>query len=893
MFKFITQKIGNKLLLTFIVIITIVMIIEIWFRIYFGRGDRLELVETANNEVLDTIYATMKYPLTVGDSDSMHRDLEEIGRKYENIRVYLTDFNGIISFSTNKNTIHSQIENVIKNEDFIRVLKKSIAENANDKFTSEYKINGERNLVTILPIHNSPECFHCHGSSRKVLGALVMSTGLEEVYKTIAAQRNRSLVLTVFAFFLGTVVITFIVKKIIREPLDTLVDATQRFAKGEMPNISKYPKDEIGILIETFNYMVNEVAKSKMELEKELTRRARLLEEREELVALLQKANKQLKELDTLKSAFIANMSHELRTPMNAIIGYTDLLLDEVDGPLNDDQKSSLKKVSANARHLLQLINDVLDISKIESGKIELRPKEIDLKGLIDGIMVTFEPIIAKKGLTFSLNIEPGAEKLYVDEDKAKQILINLISNAVKFTHVGGITIKARVSERGADKEGNPQFIEISVTDTGIGIKREDLDKIFDKFAQADVSTTRQYEGTGLGLSIVRGLVALHKGMVWAESEVGKGSTFYILLPFKKEVFDKPVPVIDEKMADELAKYFEVPKEVFLQEPSYEGKVIRCWDYTQCGHVNCPEYGTAEKRCWLVLGTHCKGMRIGSYPEKVDACKICEVVMDLVLGKEPSIAEKMAKPSEKEKVVLAIDDNPDAVDLIKKYLEKDYKVIGILSSEEAVKKAKEIRPVAITLDIMMPKKDGWQVLKELKEDYETKDIPVIIVSIVDNKTLAFSLGAEDYFVKPLDGNALLKKIKNIESYKAIKSVLLLERDEKTNKDLSIILQESGYEVYTALNSNEAIEIVKIQKPDLLIVNITDPLSSVFDFIDFIKSSPDLKDVPIIALTNKELSQREREELDGRIKDIINKALFSEEELVEELKSSLRRIRRIL
>ncbi|MEN2995109.1 MAG: ATP-binding protein [Thermodesulfovibrio sp.] len=888
MFKFISHKIGNKLLLTFIVIITIVMIIEIWFRIYFGKGDRLRLVEAGNNEVLDTIYSTMKYPLTVGDSDSMHRDLEEIGSKYKNIQVYLTDFNGVISFSTNKELIHSKIEDIVKNEDFIKRLRESISEGSFAKHSKEYKINGERRLITILPIHNSPECYHCHGSSRKVLGALIMSTGLEEVYRTINAQRNRSLALTIFAFFLGTVVITFIVKKIIREPLNILVDATQRFAKGEMITIPKYPKDEIGILIETFNYMVNEVAKSKIELEKELTRRARLLEERDELVALLQKANKQLKELDTLKSAFIANMSHELRTPMNAIIGYTDLLLDEVDGPLNEEQKASLRKVAANARHLLQLINDVLDISKIESGKIELRPKEVDLKELIDSIMVTFEPLIAKKGLSFSLNIESGAEKLYVDEDKTKQILINLISNAVKFTHQGGITIKARVSERGKDKEGNPQFVEISVTDTGIGIKREDLDKIFDKFAQADVSTTRQYEGTGLGLSIVRGLVALHKGMVWVESEVGKGSTFYVLLPFKKEVFERTGPVIEEKMAEALSQYFEVPKEVFLQEPSFEGKIVRCWDYTQCGHVNCPEYGSPEKRCWLVLGTHCKGITKGSYPEKAEACKICEVVRDLVLHKEEQTSE-LVKISEKEKVVLAIDDNPDAVDLIRKYLEKEYKVIGILNSEDAVRKAKEIKPVAITLDIMMPKKDGWQVLKELKEDEETKDIPVIIVSIVENKTLAFSLGATDYFVKPLDGNSLLRRIKNIEVYRPIRKVLLLERDEKTNNDISKILKESGYTVYAATGSKQAIELVKEEKPDLLIINITDPDSSAFDFIDFIKTSKELKDIPIIALTNKELTEKEKEELNGRIKDIINKALFSEEELIKELKNSLKKI----
>jgi len=888
MFKFIKENLGNKLMLTFIGVILLTMAIEITFRIYFGVGDRLRLVESGNKEVMDTIYATMKHPLTVGDSDTIHRDLEEIGQKYKNISVYLTDFYGVISFSTNKETLLKKIDNFINHKDFINNLYESFKNEESEYKSLVFNLEERRNLISILPIKNAPECFHCHGSSRKVLGALVMKTDIEDVYKTVIAQRNRSLVLAFCATLLAIFITNFIVRRFIRKPLNTLVEATHRFAKGEMPQIEKYPSDEIGTLIQTFNSMVNEVAKSKMELEKELTRRARLLEERDELVALLQKANKQLKELDTLKSAFIANMSHELRTPMNAIIGYTDLLLDEIDGPLNEDQKASLKKVAANARHLLQLINDVLDISKIESGKIELRLKEVDLREIIEGIMVTFEPLIIKKGLTFSLSIESGAEKLYVDEDKTKQILINLISNAVKFTHQGGITITAKVSERGKDKDGNPQFIEIAVTDTGIGIKKEDLDKIFDKFAQADVSTTRQYEGTGLGLSIVRGLTALHKGMVWAESEVGKGSTFYVLLPFKKEVFDNPNPVIEEKMAEALAQYFEVPKEVFLQEPSYEGKMIRCWDYTQCGHVNCPEYGAPEKRCWLVLGTHCKGMKMASYPEKVEACKICEVVRDLVLHREPTIAE-ISQLSEKQKVVLAIDDNPDSIDLIRKYLEKDYKVMGVFNSEEAVNKAKEIKPVAITLDIMMPKKDGWQVLKELKENEETKDIPVIIVSIIDNKTLAFSLGATDYFVKPLDGHTLLRKIRNIEAYKPIKNVLILERDEKTSNELLRIFKESVYEIFATPNSKEAKQIVKIHKPDLLIVNITDPENTAFDFIDFIKTSSELKDIPIIALTNKELSDKEKEALNGRIKDIINKALFSEEELVKELKNSLNKL----
>lgn len=341
-------------------------------------------------------------------------------------------------------------------------------------------------------------------------------------------------------------------------------------------------------------------------------------------------------------------------------------------------------------------------------------------------------------------------------------------------------------------------------------------------------------------------------------------------------------------MVDLLSSYFEVPKEVFLKEPTFEGKVVRCWDYTQCGHVNCPEYGSTEKRCWLVLGTQCKGMKIGSYPDKADSCKICEVVRDLVLHREPEHSNYEI-PSERDKVVLAIDDNPDAVDLIKRHLEREYKVIGVLNSEEAVAKAREIKPVAITLDIMMPRKDGWQILRELKENEDTKDIPVIIVSIVDNKTLAFSLGATDYFIKPLDGNALLRKIKSLESFRTIRKVLLLERDERTNKEITNILKESGYEVYSTLSSKEALDLLKENLPDLMIVNITDPLSSAFELIDYIKSSKELRGLPIIVLTNKELTEEEKEQLNGRIKDVINKTLYSEQELIEELKNSLRRI----
>ena len=247
-------------------------------------------------------------------------------------------------------------------------------------------------------------------------------------------------------------------------------------------------------------------------------------------MTLLERANKDLRELDKLKSTFLANMSHELRTPMNAIIGYTDLLIDGVDGPINEEQDKSLNKVATNARHLLQLINDVLDISKIEAGKMKINPKELDLKWLVESATPTFEPQMKVKGITLTVDIPDGLPHIYGDEDRMKEILINLFSNAIKFTHKGGITISARLSESGVKPGEPPIFMEICVEDTGIGIKEEDIGKIFDKFVQVDLTTVRQYEGTGLGLSIARGLVSLHKGMIWVTSKLGKEASS--ALPF-------------------------------------------------------------------------------------------------------------------------------------------------------------------------------------------------------------------------------------------------------------------------------------------------------------------------------------------------------------------------
>ena len=263
------------------------------------------------------------------------------------------------------------------------------------------------------------------------------------------------------------------------------------------------------------------------------------VEERTGLILQLEGDKIELQELDKMKSAFMANMSHELRTPMNTIIGYSEMLIDRVDGPLNKEQEGSLKKVKESARHLLRLIDDVLNISKIESAKMQLQIKELNMKNIIESVIPAFDPLIRQKGLTLTLNVSEQLPIAYGDEEKIKEILTNLLSNAVKFTHKGGITVTAAVSDTGVMSGEAPLFLEVCIADTGIGIKEDDLGKIFDKFVQVDFTLVRSYEGTGLGLSIAKGLVRLHKGTLRVTSTYGKGSTFCFTLPLKKELFEK------------------------------------------------------------------------------------------------------------------------------------------------------------------------------------------------------------------------------------------------------------------------------------------------------------------------------------------------------------------
>ncbi len=486
----------------------------------------------------------------------------------------------------------------------------------------------------------------------------------------------------------------------------------------------------------------------------------------------------ELQEISRLKSEFLANMSHELRTPLNAIIGYTSLILDRVYGEVPEKQEKGLRRVEVNAKNLLQLINNILDISKLNAGRMPVYLEDCGIKDLISEVIDTIGALAAAKKLQIICEIKEDFVA-HTDKTKLKQILINLSANAIKFTENGSVKITARVSP-----ENSRMTLEIK--DTGIGIAQKDIPLLFEEFKQLDSSSTRKYGGTGLGLSISRKLAELLGGTIHVSSTLGVGSTFTVELPL--------------------------------------------------------------------------GLQTTNVQQTAEVLPVTSAAT--TLG---------------QKVLLAIDDDAEVLTLLKDSLKgTGYAFIGAQSGEEGVALARQLRPFVITLDILMPHRDGWSILQILKNDAELRDIPVMIVSIMENKALGFSLGITDYMVKPFERQALLEKLGELERRLAPNKlasgrlkVLLVDADDATSlKPLKDALSMEGYPIQLATESGEALScLMGKDKPDVLFVNLMHPDIKGFEILESIEKDLRLKNFPVFAVVSKGLTPQKMEYLERRVEII--------------------------
>lgn len=499
-----------------------------------------------------------------------------------------------------------------------------------------------------------------------------------------------------------------------------------------------------------------------------------------------------LKEVDQLKSEFLANMSHELRTPLNSIIGFSRVILKGIDGPLTDMQQTDLTAIYDSGQHLLSLINDILDISKIEAGKMEFNFEEVDLHKTVRSVMSSASALVKDKPeVDLRSSLPDDLPEVIGDERRIRQVILNLLSNAAKFTEEGYIEIAATYD--------NYQVI-LSVEDTGIGIPPEKIADVFERFKQVDSSSTRRYEGTGLGMSLSRMFVQAHGGDIWVESTVGEGSTFYFSLPI----------------------------------------------------------GGAEAE-----------------PEE-----------------EESPMRGVQEPASA-RTVLVVDDDESVITLFRRYLEKrGYRVFGMTSSERVVEEAKRLHPYAITLDILMPKKDGWTLIQELKDDPETHDIPLIVCSIVSDADKGLSMGVADYLMKPIMEQELVATLERLEGGLFGEGerldVLVVDDQPADRKLLARVLSEAGYEVREAPGGAEAIAEIHTHPPSAVVLDLMMPEVDGFAVLEHLKANQETRDIPVIVVTAKELTAEEHERLQQGVEFLMQKGIFDQEQLLRDIETALNR-----
>ena len=532
--------------------------------------------------------------------------------------------------------------------------------------------------------------------------------------------------------------------------------------------------------------------------------------DRKQAESAMQLALEAAESANRAKSTFLANMSHELRTPLNAIIGYSEMLQEEAEELGSCEAVPDLEKICSAGKHLLSLIDDILDISKIEAGRMDLYLETFDIHTLIESAVATARPLVEKNGNTLEVYCPDNLDTMHADMTKVRQVLLNLLSNAAKFTQNGRIAIgverikneqlKMKNQEESSQiLISNSEFLSFRVADTGIGMTQEQLDRVFQPFTQADASTTREYGGTGLGLAISQRFCQMMGGSIEVSSTSGAGTTFTVLLP-------------------KAIKQPEIPNKV----------------RDSTSPPDAPAIGT----------------------------------------------------------VLVVDDDPISRDLIQRALSRQGLHIELAGDgEQALRLAKQLRPDAITLDVIMPGMDGWAVLSALKADPDLAEIPVILLSFVGNKSLGFALGASDYLTKPVDGKrlaALLNKYRRdqdgVASNNLTCQILIVEDDVATRGILRSVLETQGWAVTEADSGRAALDRLKVARPHLILLDLMLPEMDGFELIGEIRKSHAGDPIPIVVITGKNLTPAESQQLNGYVERVLQKGVYSCDTLLRDVRS---------